>query len=917
MSEFTEISLMARCLEKILQVDLVPGFYGTENQALAVISNPFIRPTVSLRSLFWEVRFLSKIHHFLDRLDKSQNGRASSKLPNDEERGNRQGEKAENNALAFFSEFDGYERSQMLSIAESQCNRIRDAIERIILFLLDLLLPLGLSPLQPQYPTDESEFYYITMTIWYVVKSFPKVVWKSPNYLYDFEQKDLTNSCVPPDSHNFGAIDKRKISLLKWYHYSSLLSLADRGVLPRSWISAPMKKRVYSLNNAATMAYTESIDIKSHYSVDNEIVDRLSFLAHELGMEEFDATDETVTSASIQRVRGRELMKYLNPGVSLPKGRGYSFQETFGPWEIHALCHNSRINVLTLESESEYVKATKDYGGSETREEEVALYKNKVYRFLNSEATLIPYWERSPTKMRSGWLQSEAAAGFIMGTPDGFDKGALSNQFREILKELEGTDVRPIDWASFHPPRQYYPDSFIKTLEDTPHLFRPPVTDDVFIPATLAKFDKPQGRRVFSRDDLENVQKSFSILDILVSQQILSPRKRKISGGRNTRLPDMRYYRLGATVGVTRGKGALIETSGGENELVRALFDSLVDKSTHPQIDRKTHSNACICSTPEAVACLSNHVLHTPRFSFHKGPTWMTSITVGSWILTKTERKGPKYDSVMANESIELPCELEIAARSQGGDRALTSPQSRVSFFVSSVVLTTNAFGDFSRCTVISEDNDENIEAKPGELVAVAEISNEIWQVFVHQPQTARCLVFLHELGMLCSKLCKQYRDTITEFESIMHSTDALCDEGDWFQNSLKTSITNIIDAKRELLGQINEQAANRSLTLQGMCQEYIANFESGVVELTQVNEYLASNIALAMRFKDALSGTLALRDSRVGLNQNEISLEQNNAIQALTYLTIGYLPLGLITVSRILPSYFLPESKSSLNRYR
>ncbi len=37
------------------------------------------------------------------------------------------------------------------------------------------------------------------------------------------------------------------------------------------------------------------------------------------------------------------------------------------------------------------------------------------------------------------------------------------------------------------------------------------------------------------------------------------------------------------------------------------------------------------------------------------------------------------------------------------------------------------------------------------------------------------------------------------------------------------------------------------------MCQEYIANFESGVVELTQVNEYLASNIALAMRFKDAV----------------------------------------------------------------
>lgn len=40
------------------------------------------------------------------------------------------------------------------------------------------------------------------------------------------------------------------------------------------------------------------------------------------------------------------------------------------------------------------------------------------------------------------------------------------------------------------------------------------------------------------------------------------------------------------------------------------------------------------------------------------------------------------------------------------------------------------------------------------------------------------------------------------------------------------------------------------------MCQEYIANFESGVVELTQVNEYLESNIGLAVHFKDAVSSS-------------------------------------------------------------
>ncbi|KAI0197441.1 hypothetical protein EV127DRAFT_489055 [Xylaria flabelliformis] len=1011
MSEFTEISLMARCLEKILQVDLVPCFYGTENKALAVISNPFMRPTVSLRSLFWKVRFLTKIHHFLAGLEKNQDGRPSPKISKDDEnRGYQQAEMIDNNALAFFSEFDGYDRSQMLNIATSQCDRISDAIERVMTFLVELLLPSELTThLRPQCPKDQSEFYYITMTIWYVVKSFRRTMWKSLNRLSEFRQQDLKESCVPPDNQNFGAADKRKIILLKWYHYGSLLSLADRGKLPSYWRSATMKKKVYCLSNAATMACTGSTDLKSQYSVDDEIVDRLSFLAHELGMEEFDATAETVTSASIHRVRGREFTKYLNPGISLLNGRGYSFQETSGPWEIHALCHNSRVNVLTLESENEYVKATKDYRDHETREEEVVTYKNKVYQFLNSEATLIPCWERSPTKMRSGWLQSEAAAvhgstlldihnripvipklspksspqigpvlrqevghhrspaaGSTTGTPDDKgvfstqlrkilkeqwllstqlrevlkeqgvlstelreilkERGVLPTQLREILKELKGAVVSPIDWASFRPPRQYYPDSFINSLEDTPHLFRPPVTDNVFIPATLAQFaQRPECG--FVRKDLEEVldevQKSLSIVDILVTQQILSSRKHNISI--NTQLPDMRYYRLKSK---TTHDHKTLETSGSRPDLVRALFDSLVDQSVQHRIlyihkiTKKLVQMLAFVLHPEAVICLSNHVLHTPRFSFHKGPTWMTSITVGSWVRPDTELKPLKHDNVMANESIKLPDELRHAAELHAN--AFKSLEFRVSFFVSSVVLTTNAFGDFSRCTVISEFDDEDKKKERPELV-VAEKCNEIWQVFVHQPQTARCLVFFYMLGKLCTKLCKQYTNTVEVFESIFSSTDAfLLKEKDWtqdssslsqfqliswsldclskFQNSLKATINSIVDAKRELFDQIHEQTANRSPPLQGMCQEHIANFESIVVELIQVNEYLESNIALAVRFKDALSGALALRDSRVGLDQNAISLQQNNAIQALTYLTIGYLPLGLIAAIFAIP---------------
>ncbi|KAI1158017.1 hypothetical protein F5B18DRAFT_642755 [Nemania serpens] len=1030
MTEFTEISLIARCLEKILQVDLVPGFDGTKNQASALISNLFMHPTVNLRSLFWKVRFLVKVHGFLDGLKESPESHGGK----DESEGNKQAEKTDTvpDVPGFFSQFDKLDRLLMLKIAESQCNRIREAIEQIMSFLVKLLLPSEdlqelqgkdrsptreLSSLMTQSPTDQSEFYYIAMTIWYVVRSIPKAQWGSTVGLRNFTQEQMKYSCIPADNHNFGATDKRKIILLKWYHYGSLLMLAAKGILPASWKFGMMKKRVYGLSNAATMACTGMTASKSHYSVDNEIIDRLSFLARELGMEEFDATAETVTSASIQRLRGRELTKHLNPGVSLQSGRGYNPQQTCGPWEIDALCHNSRLNLLTLESNSEYFKATKYWQGSQTREEEVALYKDKVNQFLNSEATLIPSWERSPMRLRAGWLQSEATA--VHGSTlldihkrvpvvpklsprsspqispkepqssahnqphdtnlDISIQGLLGNsllsaQIREIVNELKETSISPIDWVSFRPPRQYYPDNFVNSLEDTPHLFRQSAIDAIFVPATLTGFTRQRPNGEYNRDTLkgalDEVKGSISMLDILASQQHSSPRKGGSSTGNKKQIPDICYY-LGRDLHVQAhsekgapinerakmipGKRALINVHTkeipGQYPLFRALYDSLVDQSVQHRVLNITKLKESIVQMlvfvihPEAATGLSNHVLHVPRFSFLKGPAWTTSITLGSWMLTDRKLDTLQQQNVlMAKEFIQLPDELKRELQKEESPKDeysalkfLRRSDSGVSFSLSSVILSTNAFGDFSRCTIISEGVDDDLKSDRDELRELVEISNETWQLFVHQPQIGRCLVFLHVLGMLCTRLCENYRGTIAEFASSVEATDAfLLKEGDWtrdnsslahfqgilwsldclckFQSSLKASFSSILDAKRELLGQIQEQAPQRSQSLQGMCQEYVAKFESSVVELSQVNDYLESNIALAVRFKDALSGTLALRDSRVGLNQNQISLEQNNAIQALTYLTIGYLPLGLMAAIFAIPEeqdvVFLPMGR-------
>ncbi len=71
---------------------------------------------------------------------------------------------------------------------------------------------------------------------------------------------------------------------------------------------------------------------------------------------------------------------------------------------------------------------------------------------------------------------------------------------------------------------------------------------------------------------------------------------------------------------------------------------------------------------------------------------------------------------------------------------------------ISSIILTTNAFGEFSKCTIISElMSDEDLEPLGAD-------AQKLWERFIHQPQTGRCLVFLLILGKLCQKIANKGR---------------------------------------------------------------------------------------------------------------------------------------------------------------
>ena len=81
---------------------------------------------------------------------------------------------------------------------------------------------------------------------------------------------------------------------------------------------------------------------------------------------------------------------------------------------------------------------------------------------------------------------------------------------------------------------------------------------------------------------------------------------------------------------------------------------------------------------------------------------------------------------------------------------------------VSSVILTTNSFGDFSKCTIVSEFMTHE------KMRVVAVEAREVWQKFIHQPQTARCLVFVLLLGAICETITPEYEVAIEKLASII-----------------------------------------------------------------------------------------------------------------------------------------------------
>ncbi|KAK1833618.1 hypothetical protein QBC39DRAFT_302450 [Podospora conica] len=566
-SELCEENIVGRCLEKILSVDVVPASVPLEGpkplRHLALVSNMFLRANVDLKAVFWKTRFLVKVDQLLYGVVKTAVEGADRALPFDKRSGDQAPNlqaQCEHETLmsAPVEETRWYKGAdEDIIVAEATIRRIRRVLGETMAYMVRTLLrrtsrrPI----LLPDAAAGDFTYYYVMITICYVVRNYPKARWCWQEELGPDETQtkgggvgwglgDLKNHLpsrrTSPGLHRSHAVTRVRTAMLEWLHHESILSL-QKGcpsgpVIPSAWHTFSNPKKAEDARRAAKTELVRRIASAQPYRPDDEVADRLAFLAQEM-WPELDEADQ-IANRITRRVEDREVTRtidlcHFDPGHE---------RSDEGPWEVHALCHHSRFAVAIRKM------CTARHGDGKETEEQVEHYRKKFYPFLTSEASLTPCWERNNSTARRGFLRSEATAvlGATLidmcqadmeffreqsrpGPPStvgrrpsitvvgaGSDVGrsasvggdgpfpglgksdtyAAKAYLRErgekvdtndlLLRQLETLEQiakkkgleRQIDYLQFRPPQRYHPEEFFNSLDDTPELYEDAAMDE-------------------------------------------------------------------------------------------------------------------------------------------------------------------------------------------------------------------------------------------------------------------------------------------------------------------------------------------------------------------------------------------------------------------------------------------------------
>ncbi|KAI1772245.1 hypothetical protein F4818DRAFT_449603 [Hypoxylon cercidicola] len=365
-SELSEVNLIGRCVEKILTVDLVPTAFKNENNLefeergpLALVSNLFLQSSIDLESLFWKLRFLVKTYLFLATFTQlcSKNTLSESSSNEDSDGMNQThlhliAPNASKTESRHYEAKSAWNQPEAIKKTVSwQMDRLKENIERSVAYLVRVFIQpdpqTNLLPLASRvFP---SNYYYVMMTLWYVVKRCDpfEFTWKWVET--DGMKSWPSDTCLlalflPSDNLLPKDKEKRKVAFLKWYHYASVWNLCVRKkktFLPKAWKMKNLDMKVNLLERDARRAAAAKLSACQPYSAEDEILDRLGFLAGPLNAEYSKHQAGSVASLTAKRILDRDFTRYLNPGRYSDGEKG----QTCGPWEVYALCHHSRLLV--------------------------------------------------------------------------------------------------------------------------------------------------------------------------------------------------------------------------------------------------------------------------------------------------------------------------------------------------------------------------------------------------------------------------------------------------------------------------------------------------------------------------------------------------------------------------------------------
>lgn len=274
---------------------------------------------------------------------------------------------------------------------------IRNRIERIADYLVKALLEPGTqSPMMPDnFLPFEPNYYYVMITLWYLKVNCSEFTWKWTQRIHEWKQNGRLFDLLPVETATFPQEAKERVALLKWYHYGSVHELCHFKMIPTSWNMPSLHNITYRLKRDALRIANAKLSSHRPYMAEDEIIDRLGFLAEPLGLDDPEHTIGTLALVTVRRIEERDFTREINPAFL----SGVNARSPSGPWEIHALCHHSRLMVANYHYKRE------DGRSRDEKLDEVEKYRRKFCDFLTDESSLVPCWERTSLATRRGWLR--------------------------------------------------------------------------------------------------------------------------------------------------------------------------------------------------------------------------------------------------------------------------------------------------------------------------------------------------------------------------------------------------------------------------------------------------------------------------------------------------------------------------------